>query len=133
MPAKSQIEIEDGATSIADGAFYNCRRMSSVSFPKSLANVGDEAFSNCSGLTNITLPESVSCIGAKAFEECSSLEDVYCYAPTVPETSADAFTVEYLSDVTLHVQASAIEDYKIKKPWLVEQTIVQANIFSLCL
>ena len=36
------VVIEDGVTSIGDGAFYNCMLIKSISLPKSLINIGED-------------------------------------------------------------------------------------------
>ena len=81
----------------------------------------------CSGLTSITIPSSITSIGFEAFYECSSLTDVYCLAKDVPETSPDAFYVDYYDNMihaTLHVPASALEAYRATTPWSAFKDIV---------
>ena len=72
--------IEDGVTSIADGAFDTCWRMSEVILPEGLLTIGEYAFYDCQGLTNIELPEGVITIGKSAFA-WSSLDSI-----TIPDT-----------------------------------------------
>lgn len=43
--------------------------------------------------------------------------DVYCNAVIAPTTGTDAFEAVTQSFATLHVPASAIEDYKTTFPW----------------
>ena len=56
-------------------------------------------------------------IGSGAFGGCKNLENVYCYAETVPNTETDAFKDSYVEYATLHVPASAINEYKTTEPW----------------
>lgn len=60
---------------IADGAFENCARITSVTLPSALKNIGGEAFKNCRELTAVTLASSVA-IGGEAFYGCDSLTRV---------------------------------------------------------
>jgi hypothetical protein len=63
-------------TSIGDGAFYGCDRLTSVTIPDSVTSIGNYAFQNCSGLTSVTIPNSVTSIGEQAFSVCSGLTSV---------------------------------------------------------
>lgn len=64
-------------TSIANGAFRNCRALVSISIPKGVTSIGDEAFRKCSALTNITMPENLASIGEWALADCKSLTTIY--------------------------------------------------------
>ena len=65
-------------TSIGWAAFYNCTRLTSVTFGENskLTSIGDSAFSNCTSLASITIPENVTSIGEHAFYDCKSLETI---------------------------------------------------------
>ena len=60
-------------TAIDDYAFYDCKYLTSVSIPTSVASIGASAFENCSGLLSVTIPNSVTAIGASAFQNCTGL------------------------------------------------------------
>ncbi|MCL2087719.1 MAG: leucine-rich repeat protein [Oscillospiraceae bacterium] len=69
------VEIKDGVTSIASGAFGLCSALTSISLPESVTTIGAQAFTR-TGLTEITIPDSVQEIGHNAFHECSDLTSV---------------------------------------------------------
>jgi len=71
MPEGTSIELTDGTTGIAGGAFSDCSGLTSIDIPNSVTNIGDRAFSSCSGLTSITIPNSVTKIGSGAFGNCT--------------------------------------------------------------
>ncbi|MGN0468357.1 MAG: leucine-rich repeat domain-containing protein, partial [Acutalibacteraceae bacterium] len=73
---KTEIEIREGTTQIAYGAFSCFHGLTSITFPDSLKVIGAWAFDRCINLTKITIPDSVCYIGAVAFQCCSNLESV---------------------------------------------------------
>ncbi len=62
-------------TAIADSAFDNCSKITSVSIPGSVVSIGTDAFSDCSALVSVSfsLPTSLKTIGVGAFGGCVSL------------------------------------------------------------
>ena len=108
IPENSQL------TSIESG-FRDCTSLTAINIPEGVTRIG--GFSGCTSLTTIVLPKSVGDIRGEAFADCSELSDVYCYAERVPSTEADAFNGSYIEYATLHVPASAINDYKTTAPW----------------
>ena len=65
-----------GVRGIADNAFCDCSKLTSVVIPKSVTGVGASAFDNCTRLTSVTIPKSVTHIGPKAFRGCTALASV---------------------------------------------------------
>ena len=79
FPNKKQdtlFTIPNSVTSIAYGAFSDCRNLTSITIPNSVTSIGNDAFNTCSGLTSVTIPDSVTSLGNKAFFGCSSLTSV---------------------------------------------------------
>ena len=72
------ININNGITLIADGAFHNyCYGIEEIVLPDSLLYIGEYAFSMCYGLKKITIPKNVISIGNDAFEDCEVLENIF--------------------------------------------------------
>lgn len=53
-------------TSIANLAFAECHKVTSIVIPESVTAIGKGAFWNCSGLTSITLPEKLDILGTSS-------------------------------------------------------------------
>ena len=81
MYDNTSIEVKEGTTGIAGGAFMDCSGLTSITIPKSVISIGTSAFSRCSSLTSITIPEGVTSIESYAFVYCGSLTSI-----TIPES-----------------------------------------------
>jgi hypothetical protein len=81
----SSVTIPDSVTNIGRDAFWYCICLTNVSVGSGVVNIGQDAFQACKRLTDITLPSSVSTIGRGAFSGCYSLSGVHFRgnAPTV--------------------------------------------------
>ena len=70
------IQIPEGVTSIAGGAFRDMPQIREVMLPSTLLYIGQASFRNCAALTEAELPEGLREIGSYAFAECRSLRTV---------------------------------------------------------
>lgn len=68
--------IENGITSIGDGAFSFCTFLTSITIPDSVTSIGEGAFYRCSSITSVTIPDSVKVIMNNAFYLCTGLTSV---------------------------------------------------------
>lgn len=57
-------------------AFEDCKNLTTVHLPSSLASLSYRSFSGCSSLQHVNLPEGITNIPASAFMSCSSLTTV---------------------------------------------------------
>lgn len=69
-------KIKDGTKTIADGAFFACGDLPSITIPDSVVSIGKRAFEDCNSLKNITIPKSVTSIGNEAFYTCFDLTSI---------------------------------------------------------
>ena len=68
-------------TEIANGAFYACASLKTITLPSSLRLIDVAAFRGCAGLEAVDIPEGVVQIGNSAFAECGALKRL-----TLPST-----------------------------------------------
>ncbi len=77
----TDVEIQDGVTSIGNCAFYDCSNLTGITIPNGVTSIGSGAFYLCTGLTEITIPDGVTNIGWGAFYGCSGLTEI-----TIPDS-----------------------------------------------
>lgn len=70
------ITIEDGITSIGEGAFYYCS-IRSITIPNSVTSIAAYAFSECNGFNwSIVIPDSVISLADTAFQRCTKITSI---------------------------------------------------------
>ena len=75
------VSIPDGVTSVGRFAFYGCRELTSVVISDSVKTLDLYCFHGCANLTSVTLGSGVKMIKQNAFADCSSLSSL-----TLPES-----------------------------------------------
>ncbi len=71
-------------TRIGGSAFHSCRKLTSITIPKSVTSIGSYSFYHCSSLNNVLIPGSVNIMEECVFKDCGSLT-IYCEASSKPE------------------------------------------------
>lgn len=106
-----EYDIPDSVTSIDNGAFSNCSKLTSISIPDGVTSIGDDAFLNCTKLTSISIPDSVVSLGNNVFRECRSLDSV-TIGNNVTSIGDYAFYNCYtLTSISIPDSATSIGDY----------------------
>ena len=77
--------------------------------------IADGAFYRCYSLHSITIPENVASVGELAFSRCSELNTVTCLATTPPILGKEAFL--YCDDPVLFVLCESQADYQSHEQW----------------
>jgi len=98
-------------TSIADKAFYNNKKLTSLTIEGGITSIGKSAFAKCSELTSITIPDTVTELGEYAFQSCKKLTSI-----SLPEgiTELKPYTFSWctvLSEVKLGSAVASIGEY----------------------
>jgi hypothetical protein len=138
--SKTEFDVPNSVTSIANRAFEYCKGLTSVNIGNSVTSIGYSAFDYCKGLTSIVIPNSVISIGSWAFRDCSGLEsvtigssvsDIYCeafygcnkikkissYNTTPPLCDGNVFSSYIFKNATVYVPEESIDAYKNAKVW----------------
>lgn len=101
---------------ISSNAFENCGKLASVTIGS--GSIWNEAFSQCGLLASVTLGAGVSSIGNEAFANCPTSDLILrVLRDTPPTTSGQPFGYGNLSEITLMVPETAMDNYFAKSPW----------------
>lgn len=93
------VVIGEGITSIGKNAFYECKAITSVSFPSTLESIGDQAFKTNTELLEINLENTkVKTIGTSAFEGCNKVAKVALPA-TLEEIAQNGLRINNTNNV----------------------------------
>lgn len=74
LGCEGDITIPNGVKKIADFAFTQNKKITSVAIPDGVTEIGAYAFGECAGLVSVTIPDSVTTIGYEAFYYCLNLK-----------------------------------------------------------
>lgn len=83
--AEGKIEIAEGTEYIEAFAFFGNDEITAVKFPDSLKEVGESAFYGCRNLKTVIFPKGKIILRRSCFEKCIRLEAVTCTAEYVPQ------------------------------------------------
>ena len=118
--------IPESVKSIADGVFYDCSSLNSITIPNRITRIGNGVFYNCSNLNKIIISNSVKSIGDNAFFWCSALKDVY-YIGSKEEWKNVIISKgnSWLSEsATIHYSSNGVSENKIFKINIIEMTLL---------
>lgn len=92
--------IPNSVTAIGDGAFCECKGLTTITIPNNIISIGSSAFDSCKGLRGVTIGTDIKSIGAGAFTH-TSLEGLRVEANVPPVcggdiVSANAYKTVYL-------------------------------------
>ena len=73
---KSSVSILNSVTVIDNGAFEDCKNLTTVIIPDSVEIINSAAFSNCKNLSEISIPNMVTAINSRGFAYCDNLVSV---------------------------------------------------------
>lgn len=108
--------IPNSVTSIGEGAFAACNRLTSVSIPSLVTSIGNWAFENCYGLTSVNIPNSVTSIGNGVFYGCHGLTSIECLAEMPPSVGYYGFN-DVPDNISIYVPCGKVSAYQSAGGW----------------
>ena len=73
---KSSDGVDYSVVAFADGSFFGCRGLTSVSIPSSVTSLGESCFCDCSSLISVSIPSSLTSLPEECFKNCSNLTSI---------------------------------------------------------
>lgn len=140
--------IQDGVTSVGNGAFYQWRGAKSLVLPETLTSISTTAFIGWLELLEIKIPNSVRSIGDSVFQGSTKVkkvtlgsgltsiggycmypfyacEEVVCLAAIPPTITATTF-FQINQSCVFKVPADSVEAYRTKEHWSAFASRIQA-------
>lgn len=131
---RSITEVNSGAGTVGDYAFYYCTKLKSANLPNA-TSLGQNSFNGCSMLESAKIPNAVS-IGQSAFGGCSVLESVEF--PNATSTGNSAFGSCYklksvsFPNLTSIGNTCFMNCYALTSVDLPKVTQIGSNAFTYC-
>ncbi len=124
----TSVTIPDSVASIGTWAFAYCSALGSVTIGAGVSAIPERAFHNCSALTAVTVPDTVTSIGEDAFSGCTRLVSADIGDGVVSIGFAAFFWCWDLAHVTIGSRVRTIEDWAfLGCGSLVDFTVDAAN------
>lgn len=127
--ALEEINLSENISYIGEQAFYGCEQLKTDILLPNIKWIGTCAFYGCENIKTVLIGKDLDIFKDEhgilrdddpnrgRFAKCKNLTDFYCYMVPVPKVAGSTFEDSYINYATLHVPASAIEDYRTTYPW----------------
>lgn len=103
----SIISLPESVASIEEEAFYGCDNLQSINLPSAITKIKKNTFYLCKSIQQLSIPYSVTVVEDSALYHCSSMTDLYVYNPKIqllgsyPFLSCDALKNIYVPEGTM--------------------------------
>lgn len=125
---ESKYEIKNGIKTVADGAFFNCKNLTSITIPNSITKIGYGVFRACSKLESITIPNSITSIESSAFWNCDNLTNIY-YTGT--ETQWNEINIDDYNDSLKNATIHYKRDIPLTTATITTEKVGEAYTFNV--
>ena len=98
--------------------------------PATVTTLNEGAFMDCKNLTSISIPPSVTSIGVNVLKNCTALTSIYA-SPTTPislSAQSTYFTGINMSTCILYVPINSYSAYRGASQWLSFTNIIESNL-----
>jgi len=127
----TNVEIEEGITTIEDSAFMNFTKLEHVKIPASVTEIAKYTFYGCTGLTTVDLSEGITKIEHDAFSGCIKLEAIQIPASAI-EIGDSAFEgCISLKNVSFSQGLQTIGDFAFEKCTGLQSITIPASVTSI--
>ena len=103
--------VPSSVTSLGEGSFEACYRLTSVTVPNGVTSIGGSAFSFCTSLNKVTIPDSVTSLGDGAFANCTSLTRVTIGNNVTSIGNGTFYSCTSLTNLTIPNNVTGIMDW----------------------
>lgn len=109
----TSVSMGTNITVIGKNAFQGCTKLKTISIGKNVKTIENNAFLNCTALTKITIPAKVNLIGKNAFSGCKKLKSITIKTKklTTKNVGKNAFK-NINKKATVKVPAKKLKTYK---------------------
>lgn len=116
----SSVYFSNTVERIGGYVFKGCERLVSIYFPASVKIIEKNAFEGCRCLNVVSIRGDISEFNEDAFANCEAITDIYCFASKPPKwiSRHAAYSGKiHREEITLHVRPSSVEAYKAHSEW----------------
>lgn len=114
--AFSKVTLPSTITTVSEGAFSGCTKLTDVTFADEMTTIGKQAFVGCTALKELDL-NKVANIAAEAFKGCTSLATLTTSYAGVVNAHGMAFDGLNKGNITLQVASDMVSRYKADAVW----------------
>lgn len=122
-----EVVFEDNSIeNIEWGAFYNCKRLSSISIPNTVRKIGTIAFANCFNLNSVRIPDQclvqeqafLNCVGVRSIEVSPTAtlgNYVFASETTIDDNIRHTLYNYEVSRLPAHINTGNCHNYGLSK------------------
>ncbi len=114
--AFTKVTLPSTITTVSEGAFSGCTKLTDVAFADEVTTIGKQAFVGCTALKELDL-NKVANIAAEAFKGCTTLATMFSSYKGVINAHGMAFDGLNKGNITLQVASNMVSRYEQDSFW----------------